>query len=113
MNKKTFQKFIDRDGGCYHCDTTETIVPHHRANRGMGGSKIRDVPSNIITLCSEFNGLIESNATLAELARAYGWKLTAGQDPKLTPVFARGRWWLLDDNFGRVQVEGLDGFDSD
>ena len=43
MNKKRFQKYLDRDGGCVHCGDVETAVPHHRLNRGMGGSKERDV----------------------------------------------------------------------
>jgi hypothetical protein len=48
MTKKEFQKYLDRDGGCVHCGDTETAVPNHRANRGMGGSRERDVPSNVI-----------------------------------------------------------------
>lgn len=113
MTPKQFQRYIDRDQSCVHCGETEAIAPNHRANRGMGGSKAKDVPSNIVILCSQLNGLIESNATQRALAIAYGWKLTAGQDPKLTPVFIRGKWYLLDDQFGKVEVKGLDGFDSE
>lgn len=107
MNSKQFQKYLDRDGSCPHCGTTETLVPQHRQNRGMGGSKLRDVPSNIIVLCAAYNGLIESSATHAKLAIDFGWKLTAGQDPKETPVMISGKWYLLDDNFGKVQVREL------
>ena len=114
MNKKEFQKYLNRDKACVHCGLDDdTLVPQHRLNRGMGGSKARDVPSNIVTLCSEFNFLIEANSVQAGLARAYGWKLTAGQDPKRIPVFIRGDWWLLDDKFGKQEVKGLDGFDSE
>lgn len=107
MNSKQFQRYLDRDEGCCHCGTTEGLAPHHRANRGMGGSKARDVPSNIIVICSLYNGLLESNYTQAQLGIAMGWKLTAGQDPKLTPVNILGRWFLLDDDFGKVEIKAL------
>lgn len=108
MNSKQFQKYLDRDGSCPHCGTTEGLAPHHRANRGMGGSKLRDVPSNIIVLCSAYNGLIESNSVQAKIAVEFGWKLTSGQDPKETPVFLGDNWYLLDDNFGKVPVRKID-----
>ena len=100
MNKKRFQKYLDRDGGCVHCGDVETAVPHHRLNRGMGGSKERDVPSNIICLCSVMNGLIESSSEAAEMARDYGWKLTMGQNPITTPYWnaIESEWCYIDDN---------------
>ena len=106
MDKKQFQKYIRRDEGiCCHCGTDDdTVSPHHRQNRGMGGSKERDVPSNIILICSRANGELESNATFAQMGRDFGWKLTAGQDPKTTPVYLANGWYLLDDEFGRKKV---------
>lgn len=94
MNKKQFQKYLDRDGGCVHCGDVETAVPHHRLNRGMGGSKERDVPSNIISLCSIMNGLIESESEAAEMARDYGWKLRSHQNPLTTNYYnsVKGEW---------------------
>jgi hypothetical protein len=69
MNKKMFQKFIDRDGVCPHClKSDDTLVPQHRAGRGMGGSRSLDRPSNIIVLCSEANFLLEANAEFAARA---------------------------------------------
>lgn len=103
MNSKQFQKYVDRDGSCPHCGSTE-LIPQHRQNRGMGGSKERNRPSNIIAFCSLGNGLMESNATFAQLARDYGWKLTAGQDPSNTPVLLAEGWVLLDDNFAKVKA---------
>lgn len=114
MNKKLFQKFIDRDTGCVHCGTTDdTLIPHHRANRGMGGNKSLDKPSNIVVLCSGANNWLESNYAFAQMGRDFGWKLTAGQEPEKTPVWIIDGWYLLDDEFGRVRVKGLDSFDSE
>jgi hypothetical protein len=115
MNKKTFERYLARDGyACIHCGSTgDDLIPHHRRNRQAGGSKLRDVPSNIVVLCSQANGLLESSGTFAKLGRDLGWKLTAGQESKETPINIAGDWYLLDDNFGKVKVKGLDGFDSE
>lgn len=104
MTKKQFQKFLDRDGGCVHCGDTETAVPNHRANRGMGGSPERDVPSNIVVLCSALNSLIESDSSFAEVARENGWKLSTGQNPQESPYYdlRNGRWFYLDNFFNRT-----------
>jgi len=68
LNPKAFAKFLNRDKACVHCGTTDsTLIPQHRINRGMGGSKLLNKPSNIVVLCSAFNGLIEANAEAAAL----------------------------------------------
>lgn len=105
MTPKQFAKYLERDQGrCYHCGTTETLVPNHRANRGAGGSKERERPSNVVTLCARFNGEIEANAEAAAMARGMGWKLSSWDDPVTVPVFEvmSGIWWLFGDNFERV-----------
>ena len=103
MNKKQFQNYLDRDVACPHCGTTgPELIPQHRANRGMGGSKLRDRPSNIIVFCSYGNGLMESSSGFAALARTLGWKLMAHEDPLTTPVRLWDGWNVLDDNFGKV-----------
>lgn len=91
-----------RDGGCVHCGETESVAPHHRVNRGMGGSKLRDNAANIVVLCSEFNGLIESDDRAADVARLYGWKLRAWEKPLETPLWHAGSktWRLLQDDWG-------------
>jgi hypothetical protein len=101
MKQITFNRYLSRDWGCLHCSDLETAVPHHRLNRGMGGSKERDRPSNIITLCSFYNGLIESDSFAAERAREMGWKLRNGQNPATIPVWVPrvSSWVLLDDGF--------------
>lgn len=105
MNKKEFEKYRDRDKSCPHCGTTgPELIPQHRANRGMGGSKSRNRPSNIIAFCSLGNVLMESNATFASLARSYGWKILSYQDPSKTPVRLSDGWYLLDDNFGKART---------
>jgi len=107
MNGKQFGKYITRDGGCIHCGETDAIAPHHRANRGMGGSKARDVPSNIIVICSTMNTAMESDAAIAAMAREYGWKLRSYDDPGKTPVFYQtlGLWVVLNDKFGWDVIE--------
>lgn len=106
MTLKEFQKYLERDGGCYHCGTTEALSPNHRANRGMGGSKKRDVPSNIVVLCSELNDQIERLVFYRDLALNFGWKLNTWQDPKETPVYdmQKKQWFLLNDDFGRIVI---------
>ena len=102
MNQRMFNRYLSRDKGCLHCGDTDTAVPHHRLNRGMGGSKERDKPANILVLCSFYNGLIESNAFAAERAREMGWKLRNGQHPTTAPVWVPrlASWFLLDDDYG-------------
>jgi hypothetical protein len=105
MNKKTFQKFIDRDKVCAHCGIDgDTLVPQHRANRGMGGSRSLDRPSNIIVLCSEANFLLEANPRFAEVGRELGWKLRRDQVPEFTPVLLADGYWLLDNDFNKTPV---------
>lgn len=103
MTPKQFEKFLKRDGHCWHCGADEGLVPHHRKNRGMGGSKVRDVPSNIIVMCAEFNQRMESDSWAAQEAREKGWKLESWQDPYKEPCVddTDGFEWYLDDTFGR------------
>lgn len=110
MTPKQFARYLERDGHCLHCGELEALSPNHRASRGMGGSKKRDVPSNIVVLCSIFNGLIESDVKAARKAHTYGWKLANWENPLAVPVYDAvwGQWWLLDDGFGRVRVEDGD-----
>jgi hypothetical protein len=106
MTKKQFLKYLERDRGCSHCGIIdETLVPQHRQSKQMGGSKLLDKPSNIIVFCSEANGLLESNASFAELGRKFGWKLTRGQSPETTPVFMGNDWFLLDNNYNKFKVD--------
>jgi hypothetical protein len=46
---------------------------------------------------------MESNPLVADMARAYGWKLSRYENPLVVPVFdaLTGNWYQLDDNYGR------------
>lgn len=107
MTPQEFQKYLDRDNGhCLHCGTTEGLVPQHRINRGSGGP---EVPSNVITFCGAYNGLIEADPEAADLARGLGWKLRPWMKPDLliTPVYDRfaQAWFFLDDSYHRTAVD--------
>ena len=73
----------------------------------MGGSKLLDRPSNVIVLCSAMNTLIESDARVAERARANGWKLSRWQTPEDEPFLdlATGEWNLIDNDYNRVSTQ--------
>lgn len=108
MTPSEFKKYLARDfERCWHCGITgETLIPQHRANRGMGSVKSRNRPSNIIVLCSWFNQEIESNPEAAERARSKGWKLSVFDDPLFYPIWdsATQSWWFLDDEMGRAEM---------
>ena len=62
MNGREFAKYLARDLHCpCGCQGAEdTYVPQHRRGRQMGGSTERHTPSNIIVMCSEANGRIDT-----------------------------------------------------
>lgn len=107
MTPKEFRKFLARDQYCLHCGETEAVSPNHRINRGMGGSKLRDTPSNIVIICSWLNERIEGSAFFRDMALDYGWKLESWEDTLNEPVFdaCQGKWFMLDDDYGRRAVE--------
>lgn len=109
MNYKDFKPILERDGGrCYHCGLTgDTLVPQHRAGRGMGGTSKKDNPANLIAFCSIANGMIEANSEWAENARAFGWKIHRWQDPEQVAVkeLWSGLSWLLAADGTRTLVK--------
>lgn len=105
MRPREFARYLARDLSCV-CGCTgreDTLIPHHRANRGHGGSKLLDRPSNILTLCSHTNGLLESDPVWAATARDLGWKLARWQTPEEAPFYDRGtgEWYVLDNDYSR------------
>ncbi len=105
-SNKVMKQLRERDKHCAHCGTTETLVPHHRRNRQMGGSKLLDRLDNLMLICASWNGLIESDAASANQAREYGHKLSSWDDFS-NPVFdiADGLWYKLDDKGGKGVTE--------
>ncbi len=109
MNGRQFARYLARDlrCPCACLDREDTYVPNHRAGRGMGGSKLLDRPSNILVMCSAMNGLIESDAGVAECARENGWKLNRWESPEDTPYLDLGtmRWFTIDNDYNRVLTQ--------
>ena len=105
LTPKEFKRLLARDRYCLHCGLDdETLIPQHRINRQMGGAgknSKRNKPSNLIVLCSAFNGLIEADPKAALEAHSGGYKLESWQDPLIIPVWdvVRSAWILLDDEF--------------
>jgi hypothetical protein len=96
--KKSLLKVLrERDGHCWHCGTDSDLVPHHRKNRGAGGSKLLDNPLNLLMVCSNYNFLMEADASVAAQARVFKHKLRQ-TDTFYEPVFDRyqGVWFSLD-----------------
>ena len=95
-----------RDDHCWHCGVEEDLVPHHRINRGMGGSKLLDTLDNLMMVCGLYNGAMESDVAVARQARAWNHKLPVWEDTG-RPVFdAPGfGWWRLLPDGTRVRVE--------
>jgi hypothetical protein len=105
VSKTIWAKVLERDVCCWHCGRIDdTLVPQHRVNRGMGGSKLLDTPSNLVAMCSESNLLMESNAEFREKALQYGWKLERYKFPEATPIydFYKGDWFLIDNQWNKT-----------
>jgi hypothetical protein len=106
--KRLLRALDTRDGHrcAFHgpyCDTA-TLVPQHRANRGMGGRASLMVIENLLWSCAEYNGRIESDAKWANEARARGIKISTHHDPSQVPVWMFEQWWLLNPDGTRSQL---------
>jgi len=106
VNAKDTRKLRARDLWCWHCGESENLVPHHVQNRGMGGSKILDNLQNVILVCAEYNGRMESDALTAEYARDYGHKASKFSAPG-HPILdtTRRLWYTLDTQGGKTEVD--------
>jgi len=108
VTKAYLKRIWKRDNGqCWHCGTDDdTVVPHHRANRGHGGSKVADRPSNVVLMCSMHNGLMESDVNVFREAKEFGWKISRHSIPWNEPVMNwEGRWFLLGDQFEKWEID--------
>jgi hypothetical protein len=107
INKR---KIFERDNWlCAFCGVVYTdgqLVVHHRGNRGMGGSKKANETSNLLSLCSLCNGVIEASSSAAKKARKYGIKLhnyelqSSDQIPVFFPLGGYRTWLVLDNKYG-------------
>lgn len=81
-----------------HCTRFTGLTIQHRANRGMGGSELRDGLENLLTLCATCNVLLEQDARWAEIGRERGWKLFSWENPARVAVWFAwaGEWRVLD-----------------
>lgn len=95
---------------CQLCGMTLTdgsLVPHHRANRGMGGNPTADKPSNVLSLCSLCNGVIEADPEKAQEARKRGVKVSkydthrTHELPVMGYMNGQTDWLLILDNYER------------
>lgn len=108
MKESIRKRIFKRDHGiCWHCGTDENVTIHHRTNRGMGGSKNLDMPSNLVVMCSEFNFLMEADLAAFRLAKKRGWKVSKYQRAAEVEIQNHeGRTFLLDDMFRRWEKIG-------
>lgn len=113
MKPKEFLRLLERDKRCVHCGSTgDDLIPHHRANRGMGGAgkdSPHNRPSNLLLLCSEANFLLEFDAKFAERGRFFGWKLSKFVVPAEFPAYDSysATWFYLTDDWSRVEIHNF------
>ncbi len=87
-------------------ETSDRLVPQHRANRGHGGHKAGNRLSNGVMLDSLINGQIEADADMQAEAVRRGVKVSRYADPLLVPVdHAVLGLVFLDDDGGFTTVE--------
>lgn len=113
MRPKEFLRLLERDRRCVHCGSDgDDLIPHHRANRGIGGvgpDSPYNRPSNLLLLCAEANGRLESDAEFAERGRFFGWKLSKFVAPVEYPAYDAysGVWFYLTDDWSRVEIHNF------
>lgn len=109
--KKVVKLVQARDEYCLHCGQKEDLVPHHRINRGMGGSKLLDTPDNLMMVCGRYNGDMESVIRVQSSARGWGHKLSVWQSTEM-PVFdcVAFRWWFLHSDGSKTMLQDTTPF---
>lgn len=109
--ERDFEQCVIDAPGCL----IEASTAHHRANRGMGGSKTLDSPMNLVACCGTCNGRVEDSHGEERdryvrdglRVRSAGTSQATLRAAQLTPVrYPDGRsFWLTADG-RRVEVSG-------
>lgn len=81
---------------------SDTLVPQHRSNRGMGGRRSMNRLSNLVWLDSIRNGEIEASPQLQREAKRRGIKISGFADPELVPILHHVHGWCLLGDDGSV-----------
>ena len=103
LPRKSLTLLRARDSHCWHCGATDDLIPHHRKNRGMGGSKLLDGLDNLMLVCAFYNGEMETTSQTATEARGWGHKLATWEATN-KPVFdcPTFTWYTLLEDGTRV-----------
>jgi hypothetical protein len=106
LNKKLITALRARDQLCWHCGEQDDLVPHHRRNRGSGGSRLLDTLDNLMMVCARYNGEMESVSSVAQSARELGHKLSKF-DKSNPPAFDKttGIWFTLTEAGEKLPTE--------
>jgi hypothetical protein len=106
LDKKLLAALRARDGDvcAWSGIETQTLVPHHRANRGAGGFKGADRLSNLVLVDSIANGRFESD--LQQKAKLLGFKISRYADPESIPLFHKVHGWVLLKDDGSMVILG-------
>lgn len=79
------------------CPNPDTLVPHHRANRGMGGRPSLDRIDNLLLVCSDINEAMEAWPAVISEALQRGIKVSAHVQPDDIPVrYGDGLYYFLE-----------------
>jgi len=107
LKAQILKQLRSRDDHCWHCGATDDyLVPHHRINRGSGGSKRRENDiTNLMLICAYWNGIIEAQATQAMIARSYGHKLRSWQETT-EPAYdaVENKWYVLCPEGNKIET---------
>lgn len=90
FNRSRATVYARSGGRCERCRRTDATQVHHRSPRGMGGARARwvNMPANLVHLCTDCHGRIESDR---DLSVGEGWLIRHGQARAITtPIL----WWF-------------------
>ncbi|MDR0593725.1 MAG: hypothetical protein LBG60_10820 [Bifidobacteriaceae bacterium] len=109
ITRKLLRQLNQRDGhrSAWTGQDAETLVPHHRVNRGMGGRPSLDRIENLVWLESDINERIEADPEWARIARERGIKLASWQRPEAMVIDHAVHGKVLLTDAGQVRGAGV------